>query len=374
MIAIGAIAIGGIVSAGAITGDAPPAAAAATCTLSSPFAVGGDLDFSGGTVSTPESTTRWVGWSQTWLGNWVNSGGFMNAGSTQTLTNRTNATSTPVPAAPRTLYNVTTSYVLVGAVRAANWSSATQAHWDPAVGAFVMPTGTTFRLYDSASRVGSTFTFGPAVAGSIVFSSIHPAVAPAGAFPPYPGITWSYSPGELVAQRLLADEIAPGANLTYTTGVQSGLETAPLTNVGPITLEMIAAQVCLPEPTIAGWTSPSADGLGTVAGTGTYPGDVIVVRDAFGATVGTAIVGADLQWSFELATALPRGEHQLTVTEVDAWEFEGSAVGAFPVGLAALPASGSAAPVLVAAVAGILGLLGAAGLALGRRRTMLKHR
>lgn len=84
---------------------------------------------------------------------------------------------------------------------------------------------------------------------------------------------------------------------------------------GLVTTELYTAKVCAPNPTIESWTD--TDGSRKITGTGSLPGDEIVVTDADGNVIGTTTVGDDLTWSITPASAFAIGKYALTVTQND---------------------------------------------------------
>lgn len=119
----------------------------------------------------------------------------------------------------------------------------------------------------------------------------------------------------------LLNDIAPGTTGTY--GEKYQIERP--TNNGAYafsTYQYVTGKTCLPVPTIATIAEVSTT---TLSGTGTNVGDSITVTDDHNNVLGTAVVGADLNWTLTLATPLDVAVRKVTATETDEFGFTGDA-------------------------------------------------
>ncbi|PUE05953.1 hypothetical protein B9Z51_17015 [Limnohabitans sp. T6-5] len=150
-----------------------------------------------------------------------------------------------------------------------------------------------------------------------------------------PDGTWSITP---------TTALPSGANTLSVTATNASAQTSPAT---PLVITIDNTASAAPTATL----DPSSDSgvqgdkvtndtTPTISGTGTA-GEVITVKDASGATIGTATVAANGTWSITPTTALPSGANTLSITSTDA---AGNNSTATPLAIT-IDTSASAAPV-----------------------------
>ncbi|RIJ70327.1 LPXTG cell wall anchor domain-containing protein [Nakamurella silvestris] len=351
-------AVGNADPVGAVAFKAAGSAAAAACVLSDPVLLPGDSLPATSALGTSATTNRY-------------GGGPAFVGQPDGLTSRrafaVTVANTTSGTAARTLHDVTS--VIFGAYLVPNIRnfSAREAIWSPADQAWVtqtgfptgwagrnpIPEGSTLQLFDSGIYNAGTanYDIGAPLTASTAADSLSPLIPLTGTYTGTDagwGLTyaWDNTAGrQPVLTRTVADQIAPGTNALITYGFA---QERPV-NTGDYAYNLLTAttaRICLPAPTVDGWTAPSIDGLGIVTGTGTYTGDQIEIRDEAGTVIGTAVVGTDLTWSLVLTEPLHSGSHLFTATETDvAWSTDAqpltgtSAPADHPVGTPALTAA-----------------------------------
>ena len=316
-----AVVAAGLVALATLPMSTPLAVAAdpvpSPCELSKPLYFGGDA------TAKPGLKTVWK-WRNSTTGAAAgppvqNVGDYSLRSFARTLTNTTSGN------AARELHDVTAYYSATQMAATVNHLNYLQAPWDAQYGAFVTqgefpagwegrvtpPAGSTVEIYDAGAWDGSAYILGTKMTASVPAESV-PVPLTGTAAIPYDNT------GQRLPVRAVASTLALGQTLTYTTGVSQENPTAPNGSYTIFMVDDFTAKICLPTPTVAGWKATSVDGLGTVTGTGSYPGDDITVTTAAGTVLGTATVNADLTWTLTLTSPLPSGPNPLTATETDA--------------------------------------------------------
>ncbi|MFZ2479184.1 MAG: hypothetical protein WAW78_00805 [Propioniciclava sp.] len=287
---------------------------AATCELSAPLYFGGDA------TDNAALTGVWT-WRNSTTGTagpaWAVAGDYHTRSFLRTLTNTSSGN------AARDLHHVTAYYPTAQLAPTISGGAYRQSVWDATYGAFVSqgtfptgwsgrvtpPAGSTVEVYDAGSWDGTSYVRGSKITSTVAAESVP---IPLSRTSP---ITYNIA-GQQVPTRLVQETLSVGQTVSYTTGVAQERPTNSGT-YGLYLLDDFTASICLPKPTVTEWSDTSADGLGTVSGTGSSPGDSVTVTAAGGAVIGTATVGPDLTWAFPLTTPLSAGPNPLTATETD---------------------------------------------------------
>ena len=247
---------------------------AATCELSAPLYFGGDA------TDNAALTGVWT-WRNSTTGTagpaWAVAGDYHTRSFLRTLTNTSSGN------AARDLHHVTAYYPTAQLAPTISGGAYRQSVWDATYGAFVSqgtfptgwsgrvtpPAGSTVEVYDAGSWDGTSYVLGSKITSTVAAESVP---IPLSRTSP---ITYNIA-GQQVPTRLVQETLSVGQTVSYTTGVAQERPTNSGT-YGLYLLDDFTASICLPKPTVTGWSDTSADGLGTVSGTGSSPGDSVTV-------------------------------------------------------------------------------------------------